>query len=111
MRTCIFALAAVVPVFAIGRAGAADEPPAFDIAQYCRELVGVTSMAESCTKDETAAKNELTDRWSQFGASEKKSCIDEAIIGSDSDKSYFGLLTCLVDTTDNPALKREEVEE
>jgi hypothetical protein len=107
LRTCIFALAAVVPVFAIDRAAAADEPPAFDVAQYCRELVGATSMAESCTEDETAAKNELTKRWSQFSASEKKSCIDEAVIGSDSDRSYFGLLTCLVDTTDSPALKRE----
>jgi hypothetical protein len=48
---------------------------------------------ESCTKDERDAKNELTKRWSQFGASAKKSCIDEAEIGGD--KSYVELLTCL----------------
>jgi hypothetical protein len=37
MRTFIFALAAIVPAFAIDRAGAADEPPAFDIARNCAE--------------------------------------------------------------------------
>jgi hypothetical protein len=36
MRALIFALAAIVPAFApIDRAGAADEPPAFDIARNC----------------------------------------------------------------------------
>jgi hypothetical protein len=98
MRTCIFALAAIVPAFAIDRAGAADEPPVFDIAQNCREeVVGAITTVKSCTKDETDAKNELTKRWSQFGASEKKSCIGEAIIGGD--KSYVELLTCLEMTT------------
>ena len=32
-------LAAIVPAFAIDRAGAADELPAFDIARNCREEV------------------------------------------------------------------------
>ena len=94
MRACIFALAAIVPVFAIDRAGAADELPAFDIARNCRaEVVGAITTVESCTKDETDAKNELTKRWSQFGESEKKSCFGEASIGGD--KSYVELLTCL----------------
>ena len=98
MRTCIFALAAIVPAFAIDRAGAADEPPVFDIAQNCREeVVGAITTVKSCTKDETDAKNELTKRWSQFGASEKKSCIGEVVIGGD--KSYVELLTCLEMTT------------
>jgi hypothetical protein len=39
MRACIFALAAIVPVFAVDRAEAADGPPAFDIARNCREEV------------------------------------------------------------------------
>jgi hypothetical protein len=95
MRTCIFALAAIVSVFAIDRAGAADGPPAFDIAKNCREEVVGSAIATtgSCTKDETDAKNELTKRWSQFGASERKSCIGEANIGGDT--SYVELLTCL----------------
>jgi hypothetical protein len=39
MRICIFALAAIVPALVIDRAGAADGPPAFDIAKNCREEV------------------------------------------------------------------------
>jgi hypothetical protein len=94
MRTFIFALAAIVPAFAIDRAGAADKLPAFDIARNCREeVVGAITTIEACTKDETDAKNELTKRWSQFGASEKRSCIGEASTGGD--KSYVELLTCL----------------
>jgi hypothetical protein len=94
MRTFIFALAAVVPACAIDRAGAADKLPAFDIAWNCREeVVGAITTVDSCTKDETDAKNELTKRWSQFGASEKKSCIGEASTGGD--KCYVELLTCL----------------
>ena len=94
MRTCIFALSAIVPAFAIDRAGAADKLPAFDIARNCREeVVGAITTIEACTKDETDAKNELTKRWSQFGASEKRSCIGEASTGGD--KSYVELLTCL----------------
>ena len=95
MRTFIFALATIVAAFvALDRAGAADEPPGFDIARNCREeSVGAITTVEACTKDETDAKNELTKRWSQFGASEKKSCIGEASIGGD--ESYVELLTCL----------------
>ena len=94
MRTFFFALAAIVPVFAIDWAGAADEPPAFDIARNCREeVVGAITTVDACTKDEIDAKNELTEHWSQFGASEKKSCTGEASIGGD--KSYVELLTCL----------------
>ena len=95
MRTVIFALATIVPASCvIDWAGAADRLPAFDIARNCREEIagGITSI-EACTKDETDAKNELTKRWSQFGASEKKSCIGEASIGGD--ESYVELLTCL----------------
>src|SRR5579871_211687 len=99
MRTCIFALATIIPAFAIDRAGAADGPPRFDIARNCRqEVVGAAiATPESCTKDETDAKNELTKRWSEFSASAQKSCIGEADIGGD--KSYVELLTCLEMTT------------
>jgi hypothetical protein len=99
MRTCIFALAAIVPVFVIDRAVAADGPPAFDIAKNCREEVVGSAIATpgSCAKDETDAKNELTKRWSKYSASQKKSCIGEADIGGD--QSYVELLTCLEMTT------------
>ena len=97
MRSLIFAVGAIV--FAscpIDQAGAADRLPAFDIARNCNaETAGLAigTGIEGCTKDETDAKNELTKRWSQYGASDKKSCIGEASIGGD--KSYVELLTCL----------------
>ena len=98
MRASIFALAAIVPAFAIDRVGAADGPPAFDIAKNCREEVaGSIGTTAACTKDETDAKNELTKRWSEFSASAKKSCIGEADMGGE--KSYVDLLTCLEMTT------------
>jgi hypothetical protein len=77
------------------RPGTADGLPAFDIARNCREEVSGASIAtrESCAKDETDTKNELTKRWSQFSVSNKKFCISEASIGGD--KSYVELLTCL----------------
>src|SRR5215472_6258312 len=94
MRTFFFALAAIVPVFAIDWAGAADEPPAFDIARNCREeVVGAIESVDACTKDEIDAKNELTQRWSLIDPSDKKTCTGEASIGGD--KSYVELLTCL----------------
>jgi hypothetical protein len=99
MRTCFFALAAIVPTLAIEPARAADDLPKFDIARNCRaEVVGAAiATPEACAKDETDAKNELTKRWSEFSASEKKSCAGEADIGGE--ESYVELLTCLEMTT------------
>ena len=96
MRTFTFALAAILPSCAIDQARAADEPPAFDIARNCNsEAAGAVagSGVASCTRDETEAKNELTKRWSQFDASQKKTCIGESSTGGD--QSYVELLTCL----------------
>jgi hypothetical protein len=93
MRTLIFAFAVIVPAFAIDRAGAADELPAFDIARNCNaETAGVGDPA-SCMSDETAAKNQLAKRWSSFGASQKKDCVGESSTGGE--KSYVELLSCL----------------
>jgi hypothetical protein len=95
MRTFIFALAAIVPTSCvINEARAADRLPAFDIARNCSEEVagGIGSTA-ACSKDETDAKNELAKRWSEFSASNKKSCLGESTIGGE--QSYVELLTCL----------------
>jgi hypothetical protein len=100
MRTFIFALAAIVPAFAVGQAGAADDLPAFDIVQNCKgESSGAGTGLESCTRDETNAKDELAKRWSSYAASAKKDCIGESSIGGD--QSYVELLTCLEMTTGN----------
>ena len=76
------------------RVGAADELPAFDIARNCHEeTVGSITGPESCTKDETDAKDQLAKRWSSYSASQKKDCVGESSIGGE--KSYVELLTCL----------------
>ena len=97
MRTFIFALATIVSALCvIDQAGAADRLPAFDIARNCNaETAGVAigTGVESCTKDETDARNELAKRWSQFGVSEKKFCVGESSTGGE--QSYVELLTCL----------------
>jgi hypothetical protein len=95
MRTFIFALAAIVPAFAIDRAGAADEPPAFDIARNCAEETAGSAVGgpAACTKDETDAKDQLAKRWSSYSASQKKECVGESSTGGE--KSYVELLTCL----------------
>ena len=92
MRTLILGLAIVVPVFAIDRAGAADEPPAYDIAKNCKAEQTDSAMGKNCTADETEARNQLARRWSSFGASQKESCFVESSIG---EQSYVELLTCL----------------
>ena len=94
MRTFIFALAAIVPAFTIDRVGAADELPAFDIARNCNaETAGAITGPESCTKDETDAKNQLAKSWSSYSPSQKKECVGESSTGGE--KSYVELLTCL----------------
>jgi hypothetical protein len=95
MRIFIFALAAIVPTCEIDRAQAADELPAFDIMRNCKaEAAGsVDDTGASCTRDETEAKSEMTNRWSQFDASQKRFCIGESSTGGD--QSYVELLTCL----------------
>ena len=100
MRAFIFALAAIVPAFAIDWARAADEVPEFDIARNCKaETSGAAIEGPAhCTSDETEAKNQLAKRWSSYGASQKKECVGESTIGGE--KSYVELLTCLEDSTD-----------
>jgi len=107
MRTFIFALAAIVPASCvIDQARAADELPAFDIARNCSaEVAGGVTSAAACTKDETEAKDELTKRWSQFGASEKQACVGESATGGE--QSYVELLTCLEMSTGQFSTKEQ----
>jgi hypothetical protein len=95
MRTFIFALAAIVPAFAIDWARAADEVPEFDIALNCKAETSGTDIEgpAHCKSDETDAKNQLAKRWSSYSASQKKDCVGESTTGGE--KSYVELLTCL----------------
>jgi hypothetical protein len=95
MRTFIFALAAIIPTFALDRARAADEVPEFDIARNCKAETsgaGIEGPAH-CTSDETEAKNTVAKRWTSYSAAQKKECVGESVIGGE--KSYVELLTCL----------------
>jgi hypothetical protein len=94
MRTFIFALAAIVPAFAIDRAGAVDEPPAFDIARNCNEETsGYYHRAQVLHERRNRCQEQLTKSWSSYSASQKKECVGESSIGGE--KSYVELLTCL----------------
>ena len=95
MRTLISCLAVVVAAVVMDQAGAADEPPSFDIARNCKEETAASATSQTgknCTTDETDARGQLAKRWSSFSASQKKSCIIESSIG---EQSYVELLTCL----------------
>ena len=83
-----------------GRTRAVDEVPEFDIARNCKaETSGAAIEGPAhCTSDETEAKNQLAKRWSSYGASQKKECVGESVIGGE--KSYVELLTCLEMSTD-----------
>ena len=80
MRTFIFALAAIVPAFAIDRARAADELPEFNIARNCNAEISDASIVgpKACISDETEARNRLANRWSSYSASQKKECVGES---------------------------------
>jgi hypothetical protein len=45
------------------------------------ESTGIEKVA-GCTKDESDARNELDNRWSEFGASSKQACIGESSVGA-----------------------------
>jgi len=96
MSVVTFVMAASCFVsWAIDQAPAADRIPAFDIVRNCSAEVaaaGIEKVAD-CTKDETDAKNELDQRWPEFGASNKQACVGESSIGDA--QSYVELLTCL----------------
>jgi hypothetical protein len=93
--TSILVLTAIVPVFVIDRARAADELPEFNIARNCNAEVADASIIgpKACMSDETEAKNQLAKRWSSYSASQKKECVGESSEGGE--RSYVELLTCL----------------
>jgi hypothetical protein len=95
MRNFIFAVAAIIAASRVtDQASAADRIPAFDIVRNCSaEAASAGAETADCTKDETDAKNELDQRWPQFGASDKQVCVGESSIGGA--QSYVELLTCL----------------
>jgi len=70
-----------------------DTVPKFDIARECRLEGGLNADYDRCSDDEGTALRELQKMWTQFAASDKRSCIASTTIGGFV--SYVELLVCL----------------
>jgi hypothetical protein len=91
-----------------------DTVPEFDIAKECRYEGGYTSDIDRCSRDEATAFKQIENKWAQFVATDKNTCMTEAAI--DGLASYVELLTCLeiasdvrneIDNTHSPSAQTE----
>jgi hypothetical protein len=76
----------------------ASSPPKLDVVSTCHRAVpllgdGDNSPYQSCMRDETDARSELTKSWGTFKPSAQRICTLETRIGGAP--SYVELLTCL----------------
>src|SRR5690349_1431269 len=83
-------------LLAAGSAFAADHPPKLDVQSSCaavasRGMNGRTK--EACMSEENSAQNTLTDKWTQFSASQRSRC--GGLVQTGGPPSYVELLTCL----------------
>jgi hypothetical protein len=67
--------------------------PQFDVEKECQFEGGSSALFDQCSKDETAALAQLRTEWTQFTATDKKTCMAETTI--DGLASYVELKTCL----------------
>jgi hypothetical protein len=67
--------------------------PTFDVVTECRSEAGSTVDFDRCSRDETAALEQLKNEWVRFVGTDKKACVGETRIGGFA--SYVELLTCL----------------
>lgn len=73
--------------------------PQFDIDRNCKAESKTTGgltvgqSVSSCSRDETAAREQLSNQWSKYPADFRRTCSDEASSGSS--QSYVELQTCL----------------
>jgi hypothetical protein len=73
----------------------ADQVPNLDVAKSCHDAkdFGVSDAQQTfknCMLDEKEAKDQLVQKWSQFSAANRHSCIPDAPA-----PSYVEMLTCL----------------
>jgi hypothetical protein len=71
----------------------ADAVPKFDIAKECAFEGGSKAMQDRCAGEESQARDQLQQEWTQFSASSKTQCNAET--STDSTPSYVEFLTCL----------------
>lgn len=66
----------------------AEQVPKFDLKATCRG-----DNPDVCARSETAARNELAERWAQFPASERDRCLRLTTVSKMP--SYVQVITCL----------------
>jgi hypothetical protein len=94
----------------------ADSVPELNVEQVCEGIAkqgGVTfhdpavaKEKQNCLESERATRDELVKKWSEFTASDRTSCVNEARMGGDS--SYTELLTCLEMARDVRAMRAQQ---
>jgi hypothetical protein len=80
----------------IGSMAFAEEIPRYDIEAICRgvpNLIPGTDAAKSCVADETQARSQVAQQWSDFDEKRRRECLAETQIGGPP--SYVALLSCL----------------
>lgn len=81
----LFAALSPIPV--------SDTLPKFDIARECQFEGGSRAILDRCSRDETAALEQLRAEWSQFKGSARAACLAEATAAGFA--SYVELQICL----------------
>lgn len=78
-----------------------DRVPVINVERTCKESAAtdkamnldLPQSVENCMRDENAAQQQLATIWSNYSASTRDSCTQEAT--NDQTGSYVDLLTCL----------------
>ncbi len=88
----LFLLFALVAASELAKA---DPVPKLDVAKSCRDardfgMSDAQQTFKNCMLDEQEAKGQLVQKWSQFKAAARRSCVPDAPA-----PSYVEMLTCL----------------
>jgi hypothetical protein len=88
----------------------ADEVPRFDVRPSCRaganSAISLAKDADTCVKNETAARDQLAKVWANFAPADRVRCADMTRLGGPP--SYVELLTCLEIARDITKIHKED---
>ena len=70
-----------------------DTVPKFDVVRECRYEGGSAADVDRCSRDETAALEQLKNEWPRFVGADKSTCMKE--VTSLDVRSYVELQVCL----------------
>jgi hypothetical protein len=81
----------------------AEGVPVLNVGPVCQGIAqqggssfhdpAIAKEKQDCLQSETEVRNQLVKQWSNFSATDKNACVNEATMGGES--SYTELLTCL----------------